>query len=39
MHENGWNEFICVEPGHVNEFKQLEPQSEWIGMQVLQLSK
>ncbi|TIB38612.1 hypothetical protein E3P86_01533 [Wallemia ichthyophaga] len=35
MHENGWNQFVCVEPGHVNDFYSLEPNCQWIGMQVI----
>lgn len=35
MHDGGWNEFVCVEPGHVNDFYKLEPGKEWIGMQVI----
>ncbi|TIB84558.1 galactose mutarotase-like protein [Wallemia mellicola] len=35
MHEGGWNEFICVEPGHVRDFYDLVPGKEWIGFQVI----
>ncbi|TIA88681.1 hypothetical protein E3P99_02446 [Wallemia hederae] len=37
MHDGGWNEFVCVEPGHVNDFYQLEAGKEWVGMQVITL--
>jgi len=35
MEPNGWNRYVCVEPGHVSDFKTLKPGEKWIGQQVL----
>jgi len=35
MEENGWERFVCVEPGYVRGFKRLGPGETWIGQQVL----
>lgn len=35
MEENGWERFVCVEPGYVRGFKRLEPGESWVGQQVL----
>jgi len=35
MEENGWERFVCVEPGYVRGFKRLEPGEKWVGQQVL----
>lgn len=35
MEENGWERFVCVEPGYVRGFKRLGPGEKWIGKQVL----
>ncbi|KAI0257148.1 galactose mutarotase-like domain-containing protein [Lactifluus subvellereus] len=35
MEENGWERFVCVEPGYVRGFKQLGPGETWVGQQVL----
>jgi glucose-6-phosphate 1-epimerase len=29
------NHYVCVEPGHVSDFKTLKPGEKWIGQQVL----
>ncbi|KAF8481956.1 galactose mutarotase-like protein [Russula ochroleuca] len=35
MEENGWERFVCIEPGCVRGFKQLGAGETWIGQQVL----
>ncbi|KAI0275057.1 galactose mutarotase-like protein [Gloeopeniophorella convolvens] len=35
MEENGWERFVCVEPGYVRGFKKLGPGETWVGQQVL----
>jgi len=35
MEANGWERFVCVEPGYVRGFKRLEPGEIWVGQQVL----
>jgi len=35
MEPNGWKQYICVEPGYVRGFVNLEPQKQWLGQQVL----
>ncbi|KAN0124774.1 Galactose mutarotase-like domain containing protein [Russula decolorans] len=35
MEDNGWERFVCVEPGYVRGFKRLDPGAKWIGQQVL----
>ncbi|KAI9512573.1 galactose mutarotase-like protein [Russula earlei] len=35
MEENGWERFVCVEPGYVRGFKQLGPGKTWVGQQTL----
>ncbi|EIW68037.1 hypothetical protein TREMEDRAFT_69533 [Tremella mesenterica DSM 1558] len=35
MEENGWDRYICVEPGYVREFKILAPGEEFLGQQIL----
>jgi len=35
MEEGGWEKYVCVEPGYVRGFVQLEPGKTWIGQQVL----
>jgi len=39
MEENGWKSYVCVEPGHVRGFIALEPQTTWIGQQVISVPK
>jgi len=39
MEENGWKSYVCVEPGHVRGFVALEPQTSWIGQQVISVTK
>ena len=31
--------YVCVEPGHVRGFIALEPQTTWIGRQVISVAK
>lgn len=31
--------YVCVEPGHVRGFVALEPQTTWIGQQVISVGK
>lgn len=35
MEPNGWDRYVCIEPGYVKEFKTLQPGEEWIGQQVI----
>ncbi|KZS92986.1 galactose mutarotase-like protein [Sistotremastrum niveocremeum HHB9708] len=35
MEENGWDTFICVEPGTASYFVDLEASKSWIGQQVI----
>ncbi|RXW22946.1 hypothetical protein EST38_g2913 [Candolleomyces aberdarensis] len=35
MEEGGWKKYVCVEPGFVRGYVQLEPNGEWIGQQVI----
>jgi len=35
MEDNGWEHFICVEPGSVASFVNLAAGSAWSGQQVL----
>jgi len=35
MEENGWKNYVCVEPGHARGFIALEPQATWIGEQAI----
>jgi glucose-6-phosphate 1-epimerase len=35
MEENGWEKFVCVEPGYVRGFVKIEPGRTWVGQQVL----
>ncbi|KDR85000.1 hypothetical protein GALMADRAFT_233547 [Galerina marginata CBS 339.88] len=35
MEAEGWKKYVCVEPGHVKGFVNLEPQKHWIGQQVI----
>ncbi|KAH8120468.1 galactose mutarotase-like protein [Phellopilus nigrolimitatus] len=35
MEEGGWERYVCLEPGYVSEFKQIQPGESWIGGQVL----
>ncbi|KAK0465017.1 galactose mutarotase-like domain-containing protein [Desarmillaria tabescens] len=35
MEENGWENFVCVEPGYVRGFVNLEPGGSWTGGQTL----
>jgi len=35
MEKNGWERFVCVEPGYVRGFKRLNPGETWVGQQVL----
>ncbi|KAI0322340.1 galactose mutarotase-like protein [Amylostereum chailletii] len=35
MEDEGWEHFVCVEPGYVLGFKELAPSQRWIGHQVL----
>ncbi|KAF8168089.1 galactose mutarotase-like protein [Crassisporium funariophilum] len=37
MEIDGWKKYICVEPGYVRGFVQLEPQKTWIGQQVISI--
>ncbi|KAI0308194.1 galactose mutarotase-like protein [Multifurca ochricompacta] len=37
MEENGWERFVCVEPGYVRGFKQLGPGETWVGKQLLEV--
>jgi len=38
MEENGWKNYVCVEPGHARGFIALEPQTTWIGQQVISVA-
>ncbi|ORY22621.1 galactose mutarotase-like domain-containing protein [Naematelia encephala] len=35
MEENGWDRYICIEPGYVREFKSIKAGEEFLGQQVL----
>ncbi|KAF9489634.1 galactose mutarotase-like protein [Pleurotus eryngii] len=35
MEVNGWDHYVCVEPGHVRGFFSLEPGQTWIGQQTI----
>jgi len=35
MEAEGWKKYVCVEPGYVKGFVNLEPQKHWIGQQVI----
>ncbi|KAG7450508.1 galactose mutarotase-like protein [Guyanagaster necrorhizus] len=35
MEENGWENFVCVEPGYIRGFVNLEPGGLWTGGQTL----
>lgn len=35
MEHAGWERFVCVEPGFVRGFVEVEPGKTWIGQQVL----
>jgi len=35
MEDNGWERFVCVEPGYVRGFVKLEVGQDWVGQQVL----
>ncbi|PCH33635.1 galactose mutarotase-like protein [Wolfiporia cocos MD-104 SS10] len=35
MEEGGWERYVCVEPGYVRGFAQLNAGETWIGQQVL----
>ena len=46
--ESGWSltftlhyrkNYVCVEPGYVRGFVSLEPQTTWIGQQVISVVK
>ncbi|KAJ2920337.1 hypothetical protein MD484_g222, partial [Candolleomyces efflorescens] len=39
MEEGGWKKYVCLEPGFVRGYVQLEPNSEWIGQQVITVQK
>ncbi|KAF8642246.1 hypothetical protein AX16_009521 [Volvariella volvacea WC 439] len=39
MEDGGWEKYVCVEPGFVRGFVQLEPGNTWSGQQVLSLLK
>jgi len=39
MEENGWKNYVCVEPGYVRGFVSLDPQTTWIGQQVISVVK
>ncbi|KAL1737199.1 galactose mutarotase-like domain-containing protein [Schizophyllum commune] len=36
MEDGGWKRYVCVEPGHVRGFVQLEGGKTWVGQQVLE---
>ncbi|KAJ8522557.1 hypothetical protein ONZ45_g889 [Pleurotus djamor] len=36
MEINGWEKYVCVEPGYVKGFAQLVPGDKWLGRQVIQ---
>lgn len=38
MEDGGWDHFVCVEPGFVSEWKEIKPEEQWIGQQVLTLA-
>jgi D-hexose-6-phosphate mutarotase len=35
LHQGGWREFVCAEPGHVASFAWLEKGKEWAATQTL----
>ncbi|KAJ7293586.1 galactose mutarotase-like domain-containing protein [Mycena rebaudengoi] len=35
MEENGWEKFVCCEPGHVRGFEKVAPGMTWVGKQEL----
>ncbi|TCD71522.1 DNA polymerase zeta [Steccherinum ochraceum] len=35
MEPGGWEKYVCVEPGHVRGFVQLEAGKSWVGQQVI----
>lgn len=37
MEDNGWDRYVCIEPGYVREFKSLKPGEEFLGQQVLKV--
>ncbi|KAJ9106895.1 hypothetical protein QFC20_003903 [Naganishia adeliensis] len=37
MEPNGWDRYVCIEPGYVKNWKTLAPGEEWIGQQVLKI--
>ncbi|KAG6332363.1 hypothetical protein ID866_6728 [Astraeus odoratus] len=38
MEDDGWERFVCVEPGFVKGFMTVEPGKTWIGQQVLSVT-
>jgi len=38
MEENGWKNYVCVEPGHARGFIALEPRATWIGQQAISVA-
>ncbi|KAJ9119880.1 hypothetical protein QFC24_005594 [Naganishia onofrii] len=38
MEPNGWDKYVCIEPGYVKNWKTLAPGEEWIGQQVLKIA-
>jgi len=35
MEPNGWEKYVCVEPGHVRGFVSLSAGETWVGQQVI----
>ncbi|KAF5313999.1 hypothetical protein D9611_006817 [Ephemerocybe angulata] len=39
MEDGGWNKYVCVEPGYVRGYVQLQPDEKWVGQQVITIQK
>jgi len=37
MEDDGWNKYICIEPGYVHDFKVLKPGEEFLAQQVISI--
>lgn len=35
LHEGGWKEFLCLEPGSIKDLNFVEPHQTWTGSQIL----
>lgn len=39
LHQDGWKEFLCVEPGSIKDLNFAEPQSTWTASQTLTVAE